>query len=67
MSRGYDWAEDKIAELEKRIEALEAEREEPPPVTRRRSKICTVCGVKHTRPTCETPTSEIPSQQGKST
>jgi DNA repair exonuclease SbcCD ATPase subunit len=50
MSRAYDWAEDKISKLEKRIDALEAEREKQPPVTRRRSKICTVCGVKHTRP-----------------
>ena len=48
MSRAYNWAEDQISKLEKRIEALETEREKPP-VPRRRLKICTVCGVKHTR------------------
>jgi hypothetical protein len=29
---------------------ISIEREKPPPVTRMRSKICTVCGVKHTSP-----------------
>jgi hypothetical protein len=53
MSRAYDWAEDQISKLEKRIEKLEKDMKLKPPhkrhfkIPKKRRR-----AVSHTRPTC---------------